>query len=580
MTAMFDLRINGGILVDGSGAPGVPGDLAVKDGRIAALGRVEGKAEKTIDAGGAVVAPGFVDIHTHYDAQAFWDHTLSPSCMHGTTTIMGGNCGFSIAPLNGRREDAEYLMRMLARVEGMPLESLRTGVPWDWRTFGEYLGRLEGKLAINAGFMVGHSALRRSVMGERALTDRATADEIAAMQALLRDSLAAGGMGFSTTVSPSHNDGEGNPVPSRHAGEDELLALAQVAGEFPGTTLEFLPDATTMREEHQRLMTDMSLAAGRPLNWNVMHPDARIPEVTARQIAASDYAAARGARVVPLVGAKPNALWINLISGFVFDSFPGWGDVFRLPLPERMAYLRDPDNRRRLDGAVHANPSSMQSILARWENWQLAEVFAPANKPYEGKSIGEVARALGKTPFDTMLDIALADGLKTSLLVPPRGTDDASWELRAKMWLDGRTVVGASDAGAHLDMLDGFAGAPEFLRVGVRERKLLSLEEAVRQLTTVPAELYGLVGRGALKVGHWADVVVFDPGSIGCGKVHMRDDLPAGASRLYAEAEGIRNVLVNGREIVRGREFQGAFPGTILRSGRDTRTVSVPGAKR
>jgi N-acyl-D-aspartate/D-glutamate deacylase len=247
-----------------------------------------------------------------------------------------------------------------------------------------------------------------------------------------------------------------------------------------------------------------------------------------------------------------------------------------LSLAERMAYLRNQENRRRLDAAVHVDKSSVYSLLARWADWSFAETFDKANKPFEGRTVGEVAQKQGKTPFDAMLDVVLADDLRTCLVVPPRGTDDASWRLRAQMWRDERTVIGASDAGAHLDMLDGFASAPELLRVGVRERQLISLEEAVRQLTSVPAALYGLVGRGLLQVGHWADVAVIDPKTIACGKLEMRADLPGGASRLFAEAIGIRNVLVNGREIVRGQTFLGEFPGVILRSGRDTRTVSIP----
>ncbi|MFM7784161.1 MAG: amidohydrolase family protein, partial [Gammaproteobacteria bacterium] len=225
---MLDILIKGGTVIDGTGAPGRVADVGIRNGYIVAIGAIDEPAKQTLEAGGKSVAPGFVDVHTHYDAQVFWDRALSPSCFHGVTTVVGGNCGFSIAPLNGKPEDSAYLMRMLARVEGMPLESLQTGVPWSWRSFGDYLEQLEGSLAINAGFMVGHSAIRRHVMGERAVGSSATAEDIAAMQQLLRESIAAGGLGFSSTVSPTHNDGEGRPVPSRHASDDELYALASV----------------------------------------------------------------------------------------------------------------------------------------------------------------------------------------------------------------------------------------------------------------------------------------------------------------------------------------------------------------
>ena len=239
---MLDVLIKGGTLIDGSGDPARPGDLGILDGRIAGVGEVDGEARKTIDASGKVVSPGFIDVHTHYDAQAFWDGTLSPSPYHGVTTVMGGNCGFSIAPLTP--EAGDYLMRMLARVEGMPLEALQHGVPWDWTSFEEYLAKLDNKLAVNAGFMVGHSALRRVVMGERAVGEKATPDELAEMERLLGESLAAGGMGFSSTISPTHNDADGKPVPSRHASREEMIALARVVRDYPGTLLEFLPSPT------------------------------------------------------------------------------------------------------------------------------------------------------------------------------------------------------------------------------------------------------------------------------------------------------------------------------------------------
>ena len=236
---MLDVLIKGGTIVDGSGQPGRQGDIGIRDGRIAAIGNISEAARQTVDAKGKVVAPGFIDVHTHYDAQAFWDGTLSPSPYHGVTTVVAGNCGFSIAPLTP--EAGPYLMRMLSRVEGMPLESLEKGVPWDWRTFGEYLDKLENKLSVNAGFMVGHSAIRRTVMGERAVGQPATQAELDKMVQVLRESLASGGLGFSSTISSTHNDFEGNPVPSRAATTDEMLTLARQCREVEGTTMEFLP---------------------------------------------------------------------------------------------------------------------------------------------------------------------------------------------------------------------------------------------------------------------------------------------------------------------------------------------------
>ena len=362
---MLDVLITGGRGVAGRGAPARRADVGLRGDRIAAIGTVDEPATRTIDATGRVVSPGFVDVHTHYDAQVFWDGTLSPSCYHGVTTVVGGNCGFSIAPLAPGA--GEYLMRMLARVEGMPLESLQEGVPWDWSSFGEYLDRLDGKLALNAGFMVGHSALRRVVMGERAVGHEATPVEQGAMVALLRTSLSEGGLGFSSTISPTHNDGDGQPVPSRHASREEMLALARAVRDFPGTTIEFLPGIGIFDDEKKALMTDISLAANRPLNWNVLAPAAGNQEMVEAQLSASDYARERGAEVVALTVPQPMQVRLNLVSGFVFDALPGWADLFRQPLEERMARLASASYRTKLDEGAKSEAAGLLRGLAMWE---------------------------------------------------------------------------------------------------------------------------------------------------------------------------------------------------------------------
>jgi N-acyl-D-aspartate/D-glutamate deacylase len=522
-----------------------------------------------------VVCPGFIDVHTHYDAQVFWDGTCSPSPYHGVTTIVGGNCGFSIAPLSP--EAGDYLMRMLARVEGMPLESLRAGVPWDWRSFGDYLGRLEGRLAVNAGFMVGHSALRRVVMGERAVGHAASPAEQDAMLALLRRSLEEGGLGFSSTVSPTHNDGDGQPVPSRHASRDELIALARAVRDFPGTTLEFLPGVGIFTDEQKSLMADLSLAANRPLNWNVLVPSAGNEEMVAAQLSATDYARERGAEVVALTVPQAMTIRINLRTGFVFDALPGWAELFRLPVEARKRRLADPAARKELDLQAKSERAGLLRGLARWENMRIVESFTAETKRWEGRTVGELARETGQDPFDAMLDLAIADDLRTSFMPPGAGDRAEDWAVRGRVWRDDRTVIGASDAGAHLDMIDTFAVPTQVLGNGVRRHQVIGLEEAVRQLTDVPARLYGVRERGRLAPGWRADLVVFDPEAIACGPTYTRFDLPAGAGRLYADALGIERVLVNGVEIVREGKHTGALPGTVLRSGRDTETVEVPG---
>jgi N-acyl-D-aspartate/D-glutamate deacylase len=462
----------------------------------------------------------------------------------------------------------------------MPLESLEAGVPWDWTSFGEYLGRLDGKLAVNAGFLVGHSALRRVVMGESAIGEPAGEQALRAMQALLRESLAQGGLGFSSSAAPTHNDSEGRPVPSRFATREEFLALARVVRDFPGTTLEFIPTVGTFNEAQQDLMASMSLAANRPLNWNVLGISSFGAKAAEAQLGASDYAAARGAKVIALTPSQVMKLRINLATGFIFDALPGWAPVLGLPLPERMAALRDPAVREQLQKGASSPEAGALRAIAAWDNMTVEEAFAPANAALQGRKLGAIAKEQGKPAFDLMLDLALSEQLRTSFSPFIPGDDDASWQLRAKAWRDPRTVIGASDAGAHLDMIDTFTCSTSLLGPGVREKGLLSLEEAVHQLSDLPARLYGIRERGRLAPGWRADLVIFDEARVGPGPIHTRRDLPAGAARLYAEAEGISHVLVNGVEIVAGKRFTGALPGTVLRSGRDTETVEVPGGKR
>src|SRR5438132_3304089 len=344
---MLDVKIAGGSVVDGTGTARRQADVGIRDGRIVAIGEIDEPATRTIDASGLVVAPGFVDIHVHYDAQVFWDPALTPSVFHGVTTVVGGNCGFSIAPLAA--SEADYLMRMLARVEGMPLETLEKGVPWDWTSYEEWRSRIDGTLAVNAGFLVGHSAIRRVVMGERSY-EHATDDDLAEMLRLTHESLAAGAVGFSTSVSAAHNDGDGRPVPSRNATRDELLALCAALRDHVGTVLELAPTgaARGFSDDDFLLMSDMSLAAQRPLNWNLLAVSAAHPESCELQLAISTRAEARGAQVVALTLPDTIRTRLTLLCGVGFDAMPQWDDTMALPPPARMEALRNPEVRRRL----------------------------------------------------------------------------------------------------------------------------------------------------------------------------------------------------------------------------------------
>lgn len=579
---MLDLVIVGGTVVDGTGAAARRADVGVRDGRIVSVGEPGslGGATRTIDAAGLVVTPGFIDLHTHYDAQAFWDTTLSPSPLHGVTTVMGGNCGFSIAPLVGPQggavdpADADYLMRMLARVEGMPLESLRLGVPWDWTTTEEFLDRLDGTLMPNAGFMVGHSALRRVVMHDDANRREATADEVEQMKALLRAGLAAGAIGFTSTWSPSHNDHTGRPVPSRCSSADELIALCAVVREFPGTQLEFIPAVGAFDDEVFRLMGRMSAAADRPLNWNLLQVYAQNWDLVQHQLAGFALAEEEGGRVLALTLPDTFRIRLNFMGGFILDILAGWDEQMALAPEEKLAALSDPVTRAEWDRLAQSTEGTQRAI-GNWANYWLVETFTPRWKAYEGRVIGEIAAELGKSAWDTLADIVVDDGLRTVIANQDRGQDDATWRRRVEVWRDHRAIVGASDAGAHLDMIDSFAYSTTLLARAVREHGLMPLEEAVALLTSAPADLYGLHDRGRIVVGHAADLVVLDPATVGPGPVAMRFDLPGGAGRVYGEAVGIEHVIVNGTPCVeRGRMLE-ARPGRIVRSGRDTVTVSV-----
>ena len=569
---MLDLVITGADVVDGTGTARRRADVGVRDGRIVEIGDISEGAKRTIDAEGRVVAPGFVDVHTHYDAQVFWDPTLSPSPLHGVTTVIGGNCGFTIAPLVPR--EAEYLMKMLARVEGMPLDALEAGVPWDWTTTAEYFDHFDDTLSVNAGFMVGHCALRRVAMGERSVGHAANDDDLAAMKALLHESLAAGGLGFTSSWAETHNDADGEPVPSRHATAEELFALCGVTGEHEGTSLEFIPTARDFTDRHLDVMARMSAAARRPLNWNLLTVSATNGTFVEQRLAAGDVAREMGAKVVALTIPEPPRPRMSFLSGFVLDALAGWAKPMSLPAAEKLALLADPVRRHELEEQAQGTQGLIRAI-ARWERLIFLETFAPENAAYVGRSVGEVAAERGQRPFDALCDIAIADELRTAFSTPELGNNRADWDARVAVWRDGRAVIGASDAGAHLDLLATFNYTTTTLARAVREHEALPLEEAVQLLTDVPARLYGLRDRGRVEVGAHADLVVFDPATVGPGPIFTRNDLPTGASRVYGEAEGIDEVIVNGTVIVEHGAFTDARPGTLLRSGRDTETPAL-----
>ena len=570
---MLDELITGATIVDGTGAPARQGDVGVRDGRIVAVGTVDESATTVVDGGGLVVAPGFIDPHTHYDAQLMWDPFATPSNEHGVTTVIGGNCGFTLAPLNAM--DADSTRRMMAKVEGMPLAALETGVDWSWRTFGEFLDRLDGTVAVNAGFLVGHCAVRRFVMGEGSLEGEATDDQVQQMVAVLHDSLAAGGLGLSTTRSSTHSDGDGVPVPSRHAGVPEVLALCRAVSEHEGTTLEAIVQGCldTFSDDEITLLTDMSRSARRPINWNVLTVDAAAPERIPRQLGASDTARANGGRIVALT--MPVLVPMNMSFGTFCALFliPGWGDVMNLPVPERMAALRRPEVRADLLAKVDRPEAGVFRRLGNFKRYVIGDTYSQANAGLKGRVVADIAVERGQDAFDALVDVVLNDDLRTILWPMPTDNNPESWKLREEVWTDPRVLLGGSDAGAHLDRMCGAPYTTRFIGDMLRGRKLVPLEKAVQMITDAPAQLFGLRDRGRVAEGYLADLVVFDPETIGSDDATLVRDLPGDSIRLTAGSQGVVRVLVNGVETVVDGKATGATPGTVLRAGRDTHTV-------
>ena len=578
---MLDHLIKGATVVDGTGAPSYLADLGIRDGRIAVVaapGTVTEAAVTSEDATGLVLAPGFVDPHTHYDAQLFWDPYATPSLNHGVTTVAGGNCGFTLAPLHpDRPEDADYTRRMMSKVEGMSLVALEEGAPWSWHTFGEYLDALEGRIAVNAGFMVGHCALRRHVMGEDAVGGQPTEEQMAAMLALFHDAMAAGAWGLSTTQSSTHSDGDGQPVASRHARPDELLALSRAVAEHEGTQLEAIVGGCLDQfdDDEIELFVQMSAAAGRPLNWNVLTIDAAVPERVPRQLIPSERARKAGGRIVALTMPILTPMNMSLGTFCALNLIPGWGDILGLPVPERLAKLRDADVRAEMLRRAESKEAGVFRRLTHFDRYVIGDTYSAANEGLSGRVVRDIAAERGQDPFHCLVEICAHDELRTVLWPMPTDNDPDSWALRQKTWEHEDVMLGGSDAGAHLDRMCGAPYTTRFIGDCLRGRKLVGLERAVQLLTDDPARLFGLRGRGRIAEGYHADLVLFDPERIDAGPATLVHDLPGDSPRLDSKAIGIVSVRVNGVETIRDDVVTGAVPGTLLRSGRDTETVST-----
>jgi N-acyl-D-amino-acid deacylase len=559
MADHFDLLIRGGTLVDGTGAPAGRGDLAIRGGRVAALGDVRGTADRTLDAEGAVVAPGFVDIHTHYDAQVFWDRMLSISPWHGVTTVVMGNCGFGVAPT--RPAHRELVLRTLERVEGMSLDALLAGVGRDWpfESFAEFLDAIEARgTAINVGALVGHTPVRLHVLGDEASEREATAEEVATMRTLVRDALHAGALGFATSKSPTHVGDAGRPVPSRAAALGEIETLAGTLGEAGHGVMQATIGPGFFLDE----LAAIARATGRPVTWTALLGGMLGPDGHRFVLERSAALQGAGVAVIPQVSCRPLTVEFQLKAPFPLESMSVFRPVSQADAAGKRRLYADPDFRRALRERSEAGP-----IAGRFADMQISE-HAPDASLAE-RRLGDVAAERGVHPTDLMLDLGLASNLETRFRLAVLNTDPA---IVAELLAHPASMLGLSDAGAHASQLCDACAPTELLGSWVRERGVLSLEDGVRRLTGQPAEVFGLADRGRLAPGLAADVVVFEPETIGCSPLRRVYDLPGGADRLVSDAHGIRAVVVNGSVIrEEGRDVpdpDGPLPGCVLRGGR------------
>jgi N-acyl-D-aspartate/D-glutamate deacylase len=558
-----DLVIRNGLIVDGTGAPARRGDVAVQGDRLAAVGAVSGRARREIEADGLVIAPGFIDPHTHYDAQLTWDPFASCSSWHGVTTVVMGNCGFTLAPC--READRLTLMRMLTYVEGMPLEALTRGVRWGWETFGQYLEGVD-RLGpwTNVGCFIGHSAVRQYVMGDAAWEREATGDEIARMGELVTEAMALGAVGLSSTANKNHVGDRGRPVPSRLAHEDELTRLVRTMGASGRGILELTIGGTRPdRLAEVDRFAELARAAGRPVTLVSLRHNPSHPEEHRAILARIEALGREGVEIYPQVTTSPLTATFDLASAFVFFRFPVWQRVLDAPVGQWRALFRDAAFRSQFRDSVGRTPLFQGDTAPL----RVHTVGADRFKALVGLPVSEVAARRGQDVIDTFFDLALEDDLQTQFTVAIMNTDAASV---AEIFTHPRALIGLSDAGAHLTLFCEAGQTSRLLGHWVRDRRALSLEDGVRRVTSMPAELFGLRDRGRLAPGLAADVTVFDPRTIADHEPELVHDLPGGGPRLVQRASGIVWSFVNGRPVIQEGRMpdrpDGRGPGRVLRA--------------
>lgn len=564
MSAEFDTVIRNGIIVDGLMTPAYQGDVAIKDGVIAEMGFVSGKGREEIDATGRHVVPGFVDMHTHMDGQIFWDQMATPSCFHGITSIMVANCGFALTP--AKPEAQEWVLKMLSRVEGIPEEALKEGLSFDWETYGEYLDAASKlSLGVNVGAMVPHSTIRYDVMGEESRERAARPEEVEQMAAQVRQAMDDGGFGFSSSWNNGHADGDGIAVPSRFADKDELIALCAVLKDYSIGGIEFTPQGLMdgVKPADFELMGDLSRAAGgKPVNWNALIDIYAHPDYWRKELTMMEEQVRKGARIFAINSCFPiDADFCLGTAGNLFDDYPHWSKALAAPLDERIKLFSDPEYRAKMKTEMAAGKGLFSP---KWDDVEVVTTIKPENKKYEGQRLTQIAEALGKDPVDTLLDLALSENLETGFF--RYAVQNANEDAIAEIVQHPLSIPGVSDGGAHLEYLCQYGWPIKLLSDWTRDRKVLSLEDAIRRVSFLPAQVAGLLDRGHLRVGAAADVVVIDMENLGLTKVAWQKDLPGDQARKVHFPDGVDCVLVNGEVTIRDNEFTGTRSGRVLRS--------------
>ncbi len=556
-----DVLIENARIVDGTGAAARYGGVAVSEGRITGVGDVGGPAKRVIDADGLTVTPGFFDTHTHYDAQLCWDRLATSSCWHGVTTVLTGNCGYGLAP--ARAEHVDYLTRLMARVEGMPLDVLQEGVPFEWESFPDYLDFLGRQLGVNVAAQVAHSPLRYFVMGPDSQDRAATEAEVGEMQRHLALAMDAGAVGLSTLKASFQQGVDGRAVPSQKAELEEIYALGDVLRQKGRgiITVSPFPGASHISPEFRAFLVDLSDKTGRPVIWNQFQHRWDMPDEWRNLLAFMEEAVGKGANIYAVSKCQSLDLELNLNHTTMFDTFPAWRETLKKPHEEKCRLLADPGHRAKLREEFDA-PPAMGTMVNRNRLMRVQSTNLPQNKATEGRLVLELAAEAGKHPVDYFLDLALEEDLQTRFLFKGMmNGDPAAVEQIIK---SPYCLPGVSDAGAHLDMDCGVDFIALFLRHWVGEVGVMSFEEAIRRLTSMPANVLGLTDRGVLEEGRAADIVMFDADRLDALPRELRPDLPGGAKRIIQRAQGVKAVMVNGEIVIEDGEHTGVWPGRVL----------------